>query len=333
MKKISINDIKVIKELAKVRNYDEIYKRYGKFVYKLFELERATAEIKYEGGKMSNIFPFSTRKFLYLFKIYTLCLLINYPNELLKYLHEQIKEENIEKIIEYENYVDEYLENSDFSNLTDLEVFIKLMQDEHKSMKYDDPKNDVSGYFRLAMLNGTGVCRNIADDLAYKLNLINPDYNARMVVVNSTFGNWKANEDVMEISDNYKKHHVIYNTKVREETLTILEKAKKEVIKRLIPNHAITLVDIPNEGYTLVLDPTNSGIGVLYCGKIDMFNSQDEKFYITNAYNYFITGYKHGLNTNVKVIKSLFVEQSVDNLNEVYGLDAQNETIKKLERK
>ena len=91
MKKISINDIKAIKELAKVRNYDEIYKRYGKFVYKLFELERATAEIKYEGGKMSDIFPFSIRKFLYLFKIYTLCLLINYPNELLKYLHEQIK--------------------------------------------------------------------------------------------------------------------------------------------------------------------------------------------------------------------------------------------------
>lgn len=333
MKKISIEDIKTIKELAKVHNYDEIYKRYGKFVYKLFEFERTNAEIKYEGGKMSDIFPFSIRKFLFLFKIYTLFLLINYPNELLKHLHEQIKEENIEKIIEYEDYVDEYLENNDFNNLTDLEVFIKLIQDEHKTMEYDDPKNDVSGYFRLAMLNGTGVCRNIADDLTYKLNLINPDYNARMVVVNSTFGNWKANEDVMEISDNYKKHHFIDNTKESEETLPILEKAKKELIKRLIPNHAVTLVDIPNKGYTLVLDPTNSGIGVLYRGKIDMFNSQDEKFYITNAYNYLITGYNHGLNTNVKMIKSLFVNQSVDNLNEVYGLDAQNETIKKLERK
>ena len=36
MKKIGFKDIKIISQLLKSKNYDEIYKRYGKFMYKLF---------------------------------------------------------------------------------------------------------------------------------------------------------------------------------------------------------------------------------------------------------------------------------------------------------
>ena len=51
MKKIGFKDIKIISQLLKSKNYDEIYKRYGKFMYKLFEPSRIGQEVKYEGGK------------------------------------------------------------------------------------------------------------------------------------------------------------------------------------------------------------------------------------------------------------------------------------------
>ena len=91
------------------------------------------------------------------------------------------------------------------------------------------------------------------------------------------------------------------------------------------------MVNIPSEDYALILDPTNSGIGVMYNGKIDMFNSDSENYYVTELLNAFLMGYDVEFSTKLEELKSYFTSHSLEELNELYGLDAQNETIKKLD--
>lgn len=174
------------------------------------------------------------------------------------------------------------------------------------------------------MLDGKGVCRNIADDLAYRLNLINPEYNAKVICINSSYGNWIKNDDEMQTDPNYN-----FNNEKKDKD-TLISKGLEEIKKRLVPNHAVTMVNIPSEDYALILDPTNSGIGVIYNGKIDMFNSDSENYYVTELLNAFLMGYDVGFSTKLEELKSYFTNHSFEELNELYGLDAQNETIKKL---
>ena len=41
---------------------------------------------------------------------------------------------------------------------------------------YGEPELDAFGYYRLDIENGVGMCRHMADDIAYKLNEINKDF-------------------------------------------------------------------------------------------------------------------------------------------------------------
>ena len=193
MKKIRFKDIKIISQLLKSKNYDEIYKRYGKFMYKLFEISRISQEVKYEGGTkfddLKQIIDVHLKEIFYFCVIYLTYLFLAMPNDVQKDIKATARSENIDKISEYEKYVDDYLESNDFTGLSDLEIFMKLMQYEHQEMLYGTPKQEITGYYRVQMLDGKGVCRNIADDLAYRLNLINPEYNAKMICVNSSYGN------------------------------------------------------------------------------------------------------------------------------------------------
>ena len=329
MKKIGFNDIKIISQLLKSKNYDEIYKRYGKFMYKLFEASRISQEVKYEGGKnfddLKQIIDVHFKEILYLCITYLSYLLLTIPSDIQENIKTTRRFENIDKISEYESYVDDYLENTDFTGLSDLEIFIKLMQYEHQEMLYGNPESEISGYFRVQMLDGIGVCRNIADDLAYRLNLINPEYNAKVISINSSFGNWIKNDDEMQIDPNYN-----FNNEEKDKD-TLISKGLEEIKKRLLPNHAVTMVNIPGEDYALILDPTNSGIGVIYNGKIDMFNSDSENYYVTELLNAFLMGYDVGFSTKLEELKSYFTSHPLEELNELYGLDAQNETIKKID--
>lgn len=207
MKKIRFKDIKIISQLLKSKNYDEIYKRYGKFMYKLFETSRISQEVKYEGGKkfddLKQIIDVHLKEIFYFCVIYLTYLFLAMPNDVQKDIKATARNENIDRISEYEIYVDDYLESIDFTGLSDLEIFMKLMQYEHQEMLYSTPEQEITGYFRVQMLDGKGVCRNIADDLAYRLNLINPEYNAKMICVNSSYGNWVKNDDKMQIAPDY----------------------------------------------------------------------------------------------------------------------------------
>lgn len=328
MKKIGLKDIKIISQLLKTKNYDEIYKRYGKIMYKLFEGSRISQEIEYESGKnfsdLKQIIDIHLNKVLYFCIMYITYFILSMPNDIQKDIKATERNENIGKISEYESYVDDYLKSTDFLCLSDLEIFMKLMQYEHQEMIYDTPEPEIIGYYRVQMLDGKGVCRNIADDLAYRLNLINPEYNAKMICVNSSYGNWIKNDDEMQINPNYP---FIDEEKDKD---TLISKGLEEIKKRTFPNHAVTMVNIPGEDYALILDPTNSGIGVMYNGKIDMFNSDSENYYVTELFNAFFMGYDVEFSIKLEKLKSYFTNHSLEELNELYGLDTQNETIKKL---
>ncbi len=326
MKKIGFKDIKIISQLLKSKNYDEIYKRYGKFMYKLFETSRISQEVKYEGGKkfddLKQIIDVHLKEIFYFCVIYLTYLFLAMPNDVQKDIKATARNENIDRISEYEIYVDDYLESIDFTGLSDLEIFMKLMQYEHQEMLYSTPEQEITGYFRVQMLDGKGVCRNIADDLAYRLNLINPEYNAKMICVNSSYGNWVKNDDKMQIAPDYNFNN---------EEIDNDNKGLEEIKKRLFPNHAVTMINIPGEDYALILDPTNSGIGVISNGKIDMFNSDNENYYVTELANALLMGYDIRFSTELNELKSYFTKHSLEELNELYGLDAQNEAIKKLD--
>lgn len=326
MKKIGIKDIKIISQLLKSKNYDEIYKRYGKFMYKLFETSRISQEVKYEGGKnfddLKQIIDVHLNEIVYFCIIYLSYLFLAMPNDVQKDIKATARNENIDRISEYERYVDDYLESIDFTGLSDLEIFMKLMQYEHQEMLYGTPEQEITGYYRVQMLDGKGVCRNIADDLAYRLNLINPEYNAKMICVNSSYGNWIKNDDKMQIDPDYNFNN---------EEIDKDNKGLEEIKKKLFPNHAVTMINIPGEDYSLILDPTNSGIGVISNGKIDMFNSDNENYYVTELSNALLMGYDIRFSTELNELKSYFTKHSLEELNELYGLDAQNEAIKKLD--
>lgn len=326
MKKIRFKDIKIIFQLLKSKNYDEIYKRYGKFMYKLFETSRISQEVKYEGGKkfddLKQIIDVHIKEIFYFCVIYLTYLFLAMPNDVQKDIKATARSENIDRISEYERYVDDYLESIDFTGLSDLEIFMKLMQYEHQEMLYGTPEQEITGYYRVQMLDGKGVCRNIADDLAYRLNLINPEYNAKMICVNSSYGNWVKNDDKMQIAPDYNFNN---------EEIDNDNKGLEEIKKRLFPNHAVTMINIPGEDYALILDPTNSGIGVISNGKIDMFNSDNENYYVTELANALLMGYDIRFSTELNELKSYFTKHSLEELNELYGLDAQNEAIKKLD--
>lgn len=326
MKKIRFKDIKIIFQLLKSKNYDEIYKRYGKFMYKLFETSRISQEVKYEGGKkfddLKQIIDVHIKEIFYFCVIYLTYLFLAMPNDVQKDIKATARNENIDRISEYEIYVDDYLESIDFTGLSDLEIFMKLMQYEHQEMLYGTPEQEITGYYRVQMLDGKGVCRNIADDLAYRLNLINPEYNAKMICVNSSYGNWVKNDDKMQIAPDYNFNN---------EEIDNDNKGLEEIKKRLFPNHAVTMINIPGEDYALILDPTNSGIGVISNGKIDMFNSDNENYYVTELANALLMGYDIRFSTELNELKSYFTKHSLEELNELYGLDAQNEAIKKLD--
>lgn len=326
MKKIGIKDIKIISQLLKSKNYDEIYKRYGKFMYKLFEISRISQEVKYEGGTkfddLKQIIDVHLKEIFYFCVIYLTYLFLAMPNDVQKDIKATARNENIDRISEYEIYVDDYLESIDFTGLSDLEIFMKLMQYEHQEMLYGTPEQEITGYYRVQMLDGKGVCRNIADDLAYRLNLINPEYNAKMICVNSSYGNWVKNDDKMQIAPDYNFNN---------EEIDNDNKGLEEIKKRLFPNHAVTMINIPGEDYSLILDPTNSGIGVISNGKIDMFNSDNENYYVTELANALLMGYDIRFSTELNELKSYFTKHSLEELNELYGLDAQNEAIKKLD--
>ncbi len=101
-------------------------------------------------------------------------------------------------------------------------------------------------------------------------------------------------------------------------------------------NHILTVVDLPEKDITLVLDPTNPGIGVVEKGKIYMFSSIDGNGVESRLLEDFIM---YGPEGTISFIQaswgSNIDEKRIEELKKEYGQEALNkelENIKSLEK-
>lgn len=151
-------------------------------------------------------------------------------------------------------------------------IFMKVMRDMWDEIEgYKIPENEIKGFLELNLtMEGYGVCRNMAIDIAKKLNAINPEYNARTLIVETEGeGTFKK--------ANIERKFINEDGTVEEEYGSIELQAKDESNKGNIiyGNHVVTVVDVKKDNLMIVLDPTNPSLGVYKNGKIENLNSDE----------------------------------------------------------
>lgn len=318
IKNITIDIDKMIDE----GRFEDIYRKYGLSIY-----ENPSRVIKYLKKDIINetngMYKFKLYKSKYKLSTnlksffeanlsFTLSLLIfgsglaincteEYNNALITY-NEEINEYN-QKIVEYADYINSL-------GLTDLQIIMKVMNDIWDNMKgYGEPELDVRFFERLDLLdsNGTGVCRNIADDFTAKINAINSEYNARNIIVYV---------DPKQFND--------------EST---------SLISHISGNHVVTILTPINCDYNIIVDSTNFYLGVVSNGNIQMFIPGKESSFSYKIVGEFRETYPVYDDTffdvNNTFLSSIFNYMSEEKLNSIineYGVDAQNEALDYIER-
>lgn len=327
-----------LKKLIHEGKYEDIYRKYGEKTYNELLPKVMYNEIKNTQSLFSAIRWKVKENAKRLAKKIGLTVIFAGTGVSAVFSHEakQITDENA-KIYEYEiekynEKIEDYASKIKKMGLTDIQTFMKVMDDMWKNIDgYGTPAKDIHGFYELDLVdeNGYGVCRNMASDVAKKLNKINPEYNARKMTVYMSEGDI----DLANIERNFlEKNETVLGTENEDENSTF---DIDSVLKGVFGNHAVTLVDLKNEDITLVLDPTNPGIGVYSNGKITMFNAIDKKpiKYYAKEYTQavFVEG---GINGVINVVDSMINSFSVgldyEQLEKKYGVDAQNKALKEV---
>ena len=201
----------------------------------------------------------------------------------------------------YNKHLNDYTKEFDLNTMSDLDVFVKLMDDIQKENTYKKMDDIPFGYERLFMYeNHFGDCSNMADDLAAKLNKLNSSYNARKIDV-------KMETDERLCINAYDCFLEDHNIK---------------------PNHSVTLVDVGED--TILLDPANQVMGTLKDGKVVIFDS-DIKMHLTPVYSYLKRGYGELFSVLGDINKSYKKDNVKDNYQE-YGLESQTKAKLKLKK-
>ena len=193
---------------------------------------------------------------------------------------EEIKQNEIiyqSEIKEYNDNNEEYAKEIRSLKLNDLETIMIVTEDMWKSIDgYGESNINAVGFYELDLQeNGMGVCRNMASDVAKKLNAINPDYNARIINVKADDHGFKtADIDINILDENSTAQHAVLVRKAKE--------LGYNVAAQIMGDHVVVLMDIiDNDGegeekITLAVCPTNRGIGIYHDGRITMFNDPQE---------------------------------------------------------
>ena len=171
------------------------------------------------------------------------------------------------QIEEYNDSNEEYAKQFNNSNLSDLQIIMKTVDDMWNSIQgYKDPEINAIGYKELdvATPEGYGVCQNFAAHIAKRLNEINSKYNARTIIVY----NWNGVYYQPDIDRNI----------LEDNKDTDFLDAVHKVTFPVAGNHEVTLIDIPEDNIILCIDPTNPGIGLYNNGIIKMFNEPEDVF-------------------------------------------------------
>lgn len=185
---------KDMQELFEQGRYEDIYIKYGEKIYNSYLTYMREVDVQTETGSKFKGF---IEMFKYWLKIELAPLLLSVGllsasgmPVVLATTSEGVRRENeikySKEIEEYNHSIEAYAKEIKELNLTDTQIFVKLMYDLWNDIEgYKTPeKYDDIGVFRLSVeKENIGVCRNFSDDLAARLNAINPKYNARTLGV------------------------------------------------------------------------------------------------------------------------------------------------------
>lgn len=248
-----------------------------------------------------------------------------------------------EEIEKYNEKIDKYAEEVRALNLDDTKIMMKVMSDMWAGIKgYGKPKLDISGFYRLDLANedGVGVCRNMADDVTAKLNAINPKYNARNFIVKidteQELNMAKIDRNIIQTNETVAEKETEQNKKDEKETENKEESVEEgsKFSETILGNHVVTAVDIPEQNITLIVDPTNPGLGVFKNGKIYMFSSPNgESLEIKPIGDVILKGTSNTIEVVKDIAKSFLpCELELDELEKIYGTEAQNKALEELKK-
>lgn len=328
-----------IKELLKERRFIDIYNKFGEYEYKKYLPAMKKMDKYYERNlrqtSMIPVYQNSIAKKIKLAVSLFLAGTVATPGLAFcasESLKNQSIEENSQIVEEYisslKSYCQDFKEEIKNNNLNEIDIYMKLMDDMWKNIDgYKHAEDEVVGCLGATLKQEkVGVCRNFADDISKKLNLINPEYNARsfLLHVDAT----GANIQFADIGVNIIESN---ETTVSEEEKEDNSQVKGE---ENVNNHAIVALDTKFEEkkITLFLDPTNPMIGIYKDGKIVFFNSDKEIMRIGNNFDKFVVEGKNYFSNVISYGQSFNSVDSQDfkKLESIYGVEAQNASLEKI---
>lgn len=169
----------------------------------------------------------------------------------------------------YNEFLEQYAKYINSLELSDMEIFVKVMKDIWEDIDgYGKADDIIHAYYRLSFQEeGKGVCTSFADDFTARINAINPNYDAKMVVVSM------GEEDLDVERLNIERKKLSENSENNESAFT-----------KIYGNHAVSIVYLKDYNLYMMVDPTNLFIGIFRNGKIDILDVKDNG-YLDFKYN------------------------------------------------
>ena len=227
-----------------------------------------------------------------------------------------------DELNEYNKNNELYAQEINSLNLTDLQIIMKVINDIWTNMDgYGNPDKNISGLWRLDLKdeNGVGVCRNIADDFTAKINAINPNYNARNLIVYIDEQYYNSNS-----FSNVKVKFSTSNNQSNNEQNNGQNNDKKVDLAKITGNHMVTIMDIPDKNISLIIDPTNPSIGIYKKGQIEMLSTKDGKGISFMPFGQLLLAPSSIDELIKKDLNSFITDDSYDN---DYNIDSQNDAL------
>ena len=225
-----------------------------------------------------------------------------------------------EEISEYDDEINDYASYVRNLGLNDLQIIMKVINDTWNEIDgYGRAENLIYGYYRLSFQEeNKGVCTSFADDFTTKINAINPLYNARNLIV---YLDLKEAQGIRLVN---RQRDIVETSGENEST------SHEKIWPYILGNHMVSLIDIPGQDITLMIDPTNLYIGCLKGGKIYILNKMyDRDNLITKRLWFDYITSEDKLVTYIKEYFEDFYNGDLDvyRMYEEYGYDAQQEAL------
>ena len=276
-RKVRREDFKKLKQEGK---YEDIYRKYGEKEYGKLLSKAMFDEIRANKGFFSAALwktKQTAKEILLATAIFGMATTVALPTTMSFLTTDAIHantEEYASEISEYNKRNEAYAETFGDVEVSRLQIIMKSMDDMWKSIKgYKAPSKDIEGYLELdlATEEGYGVCRNMAADVAKRLNAIDKNFNARIIpVLMGDEGGYQIADIERTIIGN--NANVISDEEGKETSTPSIEEQITSGLTSIVGNHMVALADIPEDNIILVIDPTNPGLGIYQNGRILMLN-------------------------------------------------------------